>query len=153
MIPHKGYVKPTAWERMRMDAIRAAGCILSRIRQEKGLEVPNGRVELQHIKDTTKTLGHAYTICLDVWYHQGRPPKGVSFEESIRRFGLPLTGSRRMFNIFHETTERKLWEETNRRMGMSTEWPASKIFKPESLLSEAEKSGLTVSSHLTSRNP
>lgn len=127
MIPHKGYVKPTAWERMRMDAIRAAGCILSRLRQEQGLEVPNGRVELQHIKDTTHTLGHAYTICLDAWYHQGRPPKGVSYEEAGRRFGAPLTEGRKTFYESHGLTERDLFVETNTRMGMDTAWPASKI--------------------------
>ncbi len=136
MIPHKGYVKPTAWERMRMDAIRKAGCILSMLRREKGLEVPDNRVELQHIKDTTHTLGHAYTICLDVWYHQGRPPKGVSCDEAFRRFGAPLTAGRKTFYESHKLTERDLFVETNTRMGMDTSWPVSKIYKPE-LLPEA----------------
>lgn len=141
MIPHKGYVKPTAWERMRNDAIRKAGCILSTIRREKKLEVPNGRVEVQHIKDTTHTLGHLYTICLDVWYHQGRPPKGVSYDDAVRRFGPPLTESRRVFCEAHETTERALWEETQRRMGMDTSWPVSKLVPrrlPDSL-TEAQR--------------
>jgi hypothetical protein len=137
VIPHKGYVKPTAWESMRMDAISKAGCILSRIRQEKGLEVPGGRTEIQHIKDTTHTLGHAYTICLDVWYHQGRPPKGVSCEEAMRRFGAPLTAGRKTFWKSHGWTERGLFVETNKRMGMDTSWPASKIFKRD--IPEAEK--------------
>jgi hypothetical protein len=137
MIPHKGYVKPTAWERMRMDVIRKAGCILSMIRREKGLEVPDNRTDLQHIKDTTHTLGHAYTICLDVWYHQGRPPKGVTYAEALQRFGAPLTAGRHTFFASHEITERGLWTETNKRMGMDTTWPASKIFKPEAPVSEA----------------
>jgi hypothetical protein len=139
MIPHKGYVKPTAWERMRMDAIKKAGCILSRIRSEKRLEVPGNRTELQHIKDTTHTLGHAYTICLDVWYHQGRPPKGMSCQEAMRRFGAPLTAGRGAFFRSHGWTERGLWTETNKRMGMDTTWPASKVFKREAPVSEATR--------------
>ena len=139
MILHKGYVRPTAWERMRMDAIKKAGCILSMLRREKGLEVPDGRTEIQHIKDTTHTLGHAYTICLDVWYHQGRPPKGVSYEDAWYRFGVPLTAGRKTFFDCHKLTERDLFVETNTRMGMDTSFPASKIYKPESLLTEAKE--------------
>lgn len=139
MIPHKGYIPPTAWERMRMDAIRKAGCILSMIRRERGLDVPNNRVEIQHLKDTTHTLGHAYTICLDVWYHQGRPPRGCSFEDAERRFGLPLTAGRKAFFRSHGLTERDLFMETNRRMGMDTSFPDSKIF-PRRELREKEPS-------------
>lgn len=123
-----------------MDAIKKAGCILSMLRREKGLEVPNGRTEIQHIKDTTHTLGHAYTICLDVWYHQGRPPKRCTWDDALRRFGAPLTMGRKTFYQSHGLTERDLFVETNTRMCMDTSWPASKIFKPESLLSEAEVS-------------
>ena len=126
MIPHKGYVKPTAWESMRMDAIKASGCILSRIRSEKGLEVPNNRTEIEHLKDTTNTLGHAYTICLDVWYHQGRPPKGMSCDEALRRFGAPITAGSKTFFKSHGLTERDLFVATNQRMGMDTSFPASK---------------------------
>lgn len=140
MIPHKNYVKPTAWEKMRNNAIRKSGCILSILRTAKGLEVPNNRVEIQHIKDTTHTFGHAYTICLDVWYHQGRPPKGVSCEDAQRRFGAPLTAGRKTFFASHKLSERDLFVETNTRMGMDTSFPASKIFKRESLLPEAEVS-------------
>lgn len=127
MIPHKGYTKPTAWERMRMDVIRKSGCILSMLRREKGFDVPNGRTEIQHIKDTTHTLGHAYTICLDVWYHQGQPPHGVSYDEAFQRFGAPLTAGRKTFYQSHKLTERDLFVESNTRMGMDTSFPASKI--------------------------
>lgn len=127
MIPHKGYVKPTAWESMRMNAIRKSGCILSMLRKAKGLEVPNNRVEIQHIKDTTHTLGHAYTICLDVYYHQGRPPRGVSIDEARARFGAALSDGSKAFLASHGLTERDLFIETNTRMGMDTSYPASKI--------------------------
>lgn len=138
MIPHKGYVKPTAWERMRMDVIKKSGCILSMLRREQGFEVPNGRTEIQHIKDTTHTLGHAYTICLDVWYHQGQPPRGVSYDDAFRRFGAPLTAGRKTFYQSHKLTERDLFVETNKRMGMDTSFPASKRVPrniPEALVS------------------
>jgi hypothetical protein len=140
MIPHKGYVKPTAWEQMRNNAIRESGCILSILRKAKGLEVPNNRTEIHHIKDTTHTLGHAFTICLDVWYHQARSPKGVTWDDALRRFGAPLTMGRKAFATSHGLTERDLFVETNTRMGMDTSFPASKIFKRESLLPEADVS-------------
>lgn len=129
MIPSKNYVKPTAWESMRMNVIRNHGCILSALRREKGLEVPGNRDEVHHIKDTTHTMGHAFTVCLDVWYHQGRPPKGCSYEDAERRFGAPLTAGRKTFFASHRLTERDLYVETNTRMGMATPWPRSKIFK------------------------
>lgn len=120
-----------------MDVIRKSGCILSMIRREKGLVVPDGRVELHHLKDTTHALGHAYTICLNVWYHQGRPPKGMSYSDAFLRFGAPLSAGRKIFYRSHKLTERDLFVETNKRMGMDTSFPPSKIVPRRELRTEA----------------
>jgi hypothetical protein len=55
----------------------------------------------------------------------------------MRRFGAPLTAGRKTFWQSHGWTERGLFVETNKRMGMDTSWPASKIFKRD--IPEAEK--------------
>lgn len=140
VIPHKNYVRPTGMERLRMDALRKAGCILSMLRREKGLAVPTrGKVDMQHLKDTTHTLGHWYTIALHSWYHRGIVPYPLaSIEEARERYGASLVDGSKTFFESHGITQRGLWEESQRRMGMSTEWPASKVYKAP--LTEADVS-------------
>lgn len=129
MIPHKNYVKPTAFEKLRMDAIRKAGCILTMLRREKGLAVPeHGRIDIQHLKDTTHTFGHLYTIALHSWYHERVVPyPAKSVEEARQLYGATLRDGTKAFLASHGLTDRDLWVESQKRMGMSTDFPESKI--------------------------
>ena len=139
MIWHKRYVRPTALERIRSNAARKAGCILSAYRREKKLPVPSsGKTDLHHLKDGNKRMSEVYTIPLHSWYHERVVPYPCeSIEEARARYGASLKDGSKAFVASHGITERGLWEMVQTRMGMSTEWPASKIFKRE-LETEAE---------------
>lgn len=129
MIMHRNYVRPTAWEKLRIDAVMKGGCCVSLRRTEMGLAVPtSGRVEYHHIVEAGKRLGHLYGIPLHEWYHRGVVPSPArSKKEARERYGASLADSKRAFAASHGLTERELWESLQRALGQSTEWPATKI--------------------------
>lgn len=128
MIPHKNYVKPTAYERVRMDAMRKAGCIMAMVRKERGLEVPTrGRIDIHHLKDGGQVLGHWWTIALHSWWHRGVPPRGMSIEEARALYGAALTDGMKAFRECHGFDDRDLWVDAQGRMGMPVQFPPSKI--------------------------
>lgn len=142
MIAHKGQKRPTAWEQMRIDAAMKGGCYLSRIRQHMGLAVPMGKFECHHITRGGKRLGHLYTVPLHEWYHRGVVPTDCrNKKEARRRYGASLADGSKAFKASHLLDEIELWQSLQRAMCMDDTPPASKIFKRESLLPEAERVG------------
>jgi hypothetical protein len=130
MIPSRNYVKPTALEQVRTDAARKSGCLLSMLRTEKGLFVPQyGRVEIHHLKDGNRVLGHLYTICLHSWYHRAVPPPGMRRDEAREFYGASIADGSKAFLESHGLTERDLWLEHQKRIGGISEFPPSKIYK------------------------
>ena len=136
---HKNYIRATAFERLRIDAMRKAGCIMTMIRLELSeerakknlppLAVPeNGRIEIHHLVEGNKRLGHWWTIALHSWWHRGVPPRGMRASEARALYGAALTDGRKAFYASHGFDERDLWVEAQGRMGMSVQLPVSKVF-------------------------
>jgi len=135
---HKNYIRATAWERMRIDAMLKAGCIMTMVRRERGLLVPaTGKIDVHHLVEGSKRLGHGWAIALHSWWHRGVPPRGMRAEEARALYGAALSDGRKAFRESHGFDDRDLFVETNKRMGMDTSFPVSKVFKRESLLPEA----------------
>lgn len=121
-----------------MDTIRAGGCILSMLRREKGLPVPEyGGLEIHHLKDGNKVLGHLYTICLHGWYHRAEPCGGLRRDEMRELYGASLADGSKLFLASHGLTDRDLWIEQQKRLGGILEFPPSKVFR-RAILPEAE---------------
>lgn len=128
MIWHKNMQRPTAWEQMRIDAMMKGGCVLTMYRREQGLAVPPaGKVECQHIVRNNKRMGPLYTIPLHVYYHQGRVPRGYTPADARELLGATLKDSLRVFRESHGLDDLDLWFWLQKRMGMTTELPPSKI--------------------------
>lgn len=125
----RNYVRPTRDEQARMDRIKKMGCVLSKLRAEKGLPVPRGRVELHHLVKPGKREGHNYTVALNTYYHQGRPiPYPCDSRTEAREFyGASISDGSKAFLESHGVTQWDLWEITQTKLGASTERPTSKI--------------------------
>lgn len=141
MIVHKNYVRPTAWEKLRIDAAMKGGCYLSRLRVAMGLAVPAGKFECHHITAGGKRLGHLYTIPLNEYYHRGVVPKDCRNKaEARRRYGASLADGSKRFKASHLMSELDLWQSLQRAMCMDDSLPASKIYKRPEAQTEAEVS-------------
>lgn len=129
MIWHRNYVRATAWEKMRMDAIQKGGCVLSMYRAERELEVPvGGKVEIHHIVRGNKRLGHLYTVPLRAWYHSRVVPYPATSEtEALARYGATIKHGMKAFRASHDLDDLDLWQWLQARLGMSTELPPTKI--------------------------
>lgn len=128
MILHKNYVRPTAFERLRIDAIMKGGCILTMYRREKGLAVPPpGKIECQHIVRNNARMGHLYTIPLHVYYHQKHIPRGYTAKQARELWGATIKDSMRVFRESHGVDDLDLWALLQGQLGMSAELPPSKI--------------------------
>lgn len=128
---HRKWVRPTAFEKLRMDAMMKGGCALSLYRRERGLLVPGrGKIECQHLVRNNKRMGHWYTIPLHIYYHQGQIRQVASTREEARElYGASLKDSMRVFRESHGLDDLELWVWLQGRLGMSAELPASKVFK------------------------
>lgn len=136
---HKNQVRATAYEKVRINAMLKAGCVMTMVRQERNLPVPaSGKIEVHHLIEGNKRLGHWWTIALHSWWHRGVPPRGMTKEEARALYGASLSDGRKAFRESHGFDDRDLWVEAQTRLGMSVQMPPSKIYKRP--LSEAEVS-------------
>lgn len=112
---------PTEEESARMDRIREYGCICC---VECGYG-RRGRVEVHHIVEGGRRLGHLYTLPLCPGHHQGR---FTAHQRSVIRPDR-LVSISRGGNAFVQAfdTERVLWEILQAAMGLPAKWPESKI--------------------------
>jgi hypothetical protein len=138
---HKNYVRPTALEQIRINAMLKFGCIVIATRKARGLEVPaRGKNEVHHLVEGNKRLGHGYTIVLNSWYHRGVVPyPATSKKEARARYGAALSDGRKAFYASHGFDDRDLWVDTQGRMGMSVQMPTSKIVPRREAQTEAHR--------------
>lgn len=131
MIWHKNAVRPTAFEQVRINAMLKGGCIMTIVRRERGLEVPTrGKVDVHHLIEGNKRFGHWYTIPLHSWWNGGVVPYPCkSTEEARARYGATLKDSLRAFRECHGFDDRDLWVHVQGLLGMSVQFPPSKIYK------------------------
>lgn len=79
--------KPSAAEQTRFQHIRVVGCIACMLGDQRGF----GRTEVHHLlvggKHGQKRRGHAFTIGLCGWHHQGTRPQGMHEREGRKAYG------------------------------------------------------------------
>ena len=79
--------KPTASDQARFEQIRAIGCIACLRSLGRGF----GRTEVHHLlvggKHGQKRRGHAFTIGLCGWHHQGNRPHGMHERDGRKAYG------------------------------------------------------------------
>ncbi len=87
-------IKPTKAESARMDRISRLRCVAC---WDTGLCC--GKTEVHHLTSGGKRRGHAYTVPLGLWHHQGIPLAGSDTEQMRLFFGPSL---RLESKAFHE---------------------------------------------------
>lgn len=124
MIWHKNMVRATAEEQARIDRMMTLGCILTLVR-----ELPRVNAECHHLIVGNKRMGALYTIPLSPWYHRavclpGWTPIQMRFE-----LGPSITHGSKVFFRAHRITEHELWVAVQKRLGLPTDMPLSKIVR------------------------
>src|SRR5689334_19556385 len=111
---------PTKYEKQRIDAMRRYGCVACAI-----LGVRNSKaLELHHILDGARRLGHWFTLFLCRGHHQGDwSEQQLESIPADKRFAI--SDGRRLFNAVYGT-ERSLWEWVQDELKLPKGWPPSK---------------------------
>lgn len=111
---------PTKYEAERIEAMKRLGCVAYAV-----LGVPNlNDLELHHILDGGKRMGHYFSIFLCAGHHQGRWTEGqLDWIEPKQRFAI--SDGRKRFNAVYGT-ERLLWERVQKKLELPLIWPISK---------------------------
>lgn len=137
----RNYVFPTKQERDRERAARKLGCILSRIREAKGLPVPKkGAIEIDHLVKPGKRLGHAFSIPLHSWYHRGVVPYPCTSKSEARElYGAAVSDGSKAFLESHGVTRMELYVETQRLLGLPVQTVPTKILPRREAKTEADQ--------------
>lgn len=121
MIWHKGWKAPTKAERERINQMMAFLCPCCSIAGY----LFRDHTECHHIISGTKRMGHWYTLPICRGHHRG------AFSERQRLMIEPayLVAISDGLKLFTEVfpTERELWVRVQETLGLSTDWPQSKI--------------------------
>jgi len=113
--------KPTKAEQDRIDRLRPLGCSAC-----AELGIPNvNRLELHHIVQGNKRLGHWYSIFLCVQHH-----RSIFWEElwGVIPFHLQVgiaDGKKAFYEAYGG--EKYLWEKAQARLHLPGDWPGSKV--------------------------
>lgn len=83
---------PTKAQQRRMNLLPQVGCICC-----KQYGIYNDFVQIHHIVEGNKRLGHDATLPLCVWHHEGTPPGDWTREQTERKIG-PSLKSKKRFN-------------------------------------------------------
>lgn len=115
------------WTRAEKERIQRAlelGCAIC------GHDNHGSKLEVHHLLDGGKRMGHNFTIVLCLYHHQKRGlpyyPKSVSLVDGSKAFTQAYG------------TQRSLFESTQRRLGLECNWPASKIVPRLRLISNLD---------------
>lgn len=112
---------PTVVERRRIDRMRQYGCVAC-----AKLGVPNlNELELHHLLDGSRRMGHWYTIFLCRGHHQGH----WTWDQTdwiSKDMRIAISDGRKLFDPVYGT-ERELWECVQKRLKLPTLWVTSKV--------------------------
>lgn len=111
----------TLAQKRRVDRMRPIGCVAC---ASAGWFNPN-ELELHHLIEGNRRLGHSYTIFLCRGHHQGHW-SSAQIQALLPRYRVAITDGRKRFNTVFGS-ERSLWERTQVAINDPTEWPRSKI--------------------------
>lgn len=133
MIWHRGMVAPTAEEKARNDFIMGLHCACCALHGD----FKERRLELHHIVRSHR-LGEWYTLQLCVGHHRGL---WAPSDPLLQKFRAHVHGGRKAFRKAHGGyDDLQIWQRQQVVLGYDDTLPASKIYKPEKALTEAEKS-------------
>lgn len=94
----------TKAEKARFAALAELGCVVCRMdgRNGRGLAFC-GPVEIHHLLDGGRRIGHAATVPLGMWHHRGMPPGDVTKDMATDYFGPSLANGSRPFHARYGT--------------------------------------------------
>lgn len=111
---------PTKYEAERIEAMKRLGCVACAV-----LGIPYADIEVHHILDGNKRMGHWFTIPLCAGHHQGRfTALQRDLMEDTQQ--VALSDGRKLFNAVYGS-ERQLWERVQDRLRLPKVWPVSKV--------------------------
>ena len=91
-----GKSKPhTKEDKRRFELLPQIGCICC-----KAYGIHNEWVQIHHIVDGNKRLGHQFTLPLCYWHHSSHPPEGMTREQAEKIVGPPLTSKKKFNEVF-----------------------------------------------------
>ena len=96
-------------EKRRMQLLPQVGCICCRA---YGIETD--QIQVHHIVQGGRRLGHEYTLPLCYWHHEGVPPEGLTRKEAESRVGPSLKSKKRFNEVFG--SELELLEYVNKAL-------------------------------------
>lgn len=121
MIAHKNYRPPTKYEAERIERMLELGCPCCAWAKYFIRE----HIECHHIVEGAKRLGHWFTLSLCRGHHRGewsdRQLAAIS-----AKFLVAISDGRKLF-VAAFTSERALWEATQKTLGLPAVWRTSKI--------------------------
>ncbi|WP_461533485.1 Ref family recombination enhancement nuclease [Sinomicrobium sp.] len=88
-------VTHTKEDKKRFQLLPQIGCICC-----KSYGVHNEWVQIHHIIDGNKRMGHQYTLPLCYWHHQGVPPEGLTRKQAEDMVGPSLISKKRFNEVF-----------------------------------------------------
>lgn len=94
----------TKEDKRRFSLLPAVGCICC-----KAYRVHNEWVQIHHIVEGNRRLGHQYTIPLCFWHHEGVPAAGMTREQTEALIGPSLKSKKRFNEIFGGEMELLKW--------------------------------------------
>jgi Recombination enhancement, RecA-dependent nuclease len=118
----KNMVGWTKAQKLRIERVLALGCAIC------GHDNHGSKLEVDHLVEGNRRLGHQYTICLCSFHHRGTPPQLVERPVTL------VDGSKLFVQAYG--SRRSLWEATQRRLGLPCNWPESKLV-PRKLIQES----------------
>jgi hypothetical protein len=110
---------PTQYEQQRIDAMVRLGCVAC-----AHIGLPYSTVEVHHLLQGNKKMGHWFTIPLCGGHHQN-----VWSREQLQliepKMRVSIASGRKAFARYYPT-ERALWERVQKRLKLPAVWPESK---------------------------
>lgn len=112
---------PTKAARMRIERMKPIGCLACAHIGLLNLE----HLELHHLLEGGRRLGHLYSFFLCRGHHQG-DWSDTQLIQLLADYRVSISDGRKRFIQIYGT-ERRLWERVQVTINDATEWPASKI--------------------------
>ena len=78
-----------------MEMLPQVGCICC-----LSYGIINNWVQIHHITEGGKRLGHDYTLPLCYFHHEGIPPEGMSVEQAEEKVGPSLKSKKKFNEVF-----------------------------------------------------
>jgi hypothetical protein len=116
---YKGMPKATPADFERMDRLREMDCMCCAL---KG-DLPSKRVEIHHVKQGNKRLGHLYTIPLCAAHHRGERGEHGTKEISVHGSGMKAFRKRWGYD------DLQLWQKLQVMLGLDDSPPPTNIIK------------------------